>query len=158
MLNKNDKIKLELSERISFPDKCIYCGRENPNGTVPLSPPEEENGNGGDRMVVFAVPACHACAISQSARKKQISNVAFAVFLVIFTCVGTLLLKAYHSLIFITLGVLIVAILYSLDALRTMRQKIVIDCVNHSTVVFHSPDREYAEEFKTMNSALMGDK
>ena len=157
MRNKNDKIKLELSDKIAFPDECIYCGCKNPNGTVPLSQPEEENGH-GDRMVVFAVPACKACGISQSVRKKQISNVAFAVFLVIFTGVAWLILKAYHSLIYIALGVLIVAVLYSMDALRTMRQKISIDNVNNSSVTFHCPDKEYAEEFKTMNSCLKGDE
>ena len=154
MHNKNNKIKIELKNGVNFPDRCIYCGCENPNGTVPLSPKEEEN-HVGERMIVFAVPACHACAISHAAKQKHIANVAYAVFLVVFTTIAAFVLRAYQSFIIVAFGLLLAVVLFSLDALRSSRPKIAIDSIDDSIIIFHSPDKVYSDEFKTMNSSIL---
>ena len=157
MRDINGKIRLQLSDKITFPDKCIYCGCENPDGTVPLSPREEEAVT-GERMILFAVPACTACAYSQAARERQIGIVACALFLVIMTIAGSLILKSYYSLIYVALGILLVALMFSLDAFKISKPLISIEAVDNSLIIFHSPNRKYLALFRELNQTLESEK
>ena len=154
MAEINGKIRLELTEKITFPERCIYCGCQNPDGTVPLSPREDESAASG-RMILFAVPACTACAYSHAAREKHISMVACAFFLLLMTVAGSLILGNYYSLIFVALGLLLVALVYSVDALKVAKPLISIESINDSSITFHSPNREYFEIFREINQALI---
>ena len=146
-------MELKLSKNIAFPDKCVFCGNENPDIAVPLSPPENNNGN-GDQMVLFAVPSCKSCMYAFNDQKRQISIIAFTLFIVIFTGAASYLLNGYAVLFYIAISAFLIALFSSRDALKGMKKVISIRKVNSSTISFRILRDEYLNEFLALNEEL----
>lgn len=146
-------MELKLSKNITFPDICVYCGRENPDITVPLSPPENNNGN-GDQMALFAVPSCKSCMYAFNDQKRQITIIAFTLFLVIFTGLASYLLKSNFILPYIAISVFLIALFSSMGALKGMKKVISIRKANSSRIIFRILNDEYLDEFRALNEDL----
>ena len=146
-------MELKLSKNIAFPDKCVFCGSENPDITVPLSPPENNNGN-GDQMARFAVPSCKSCMYAFNDQKRQISIIAFTLFLVIFTGSASYFLNGYTVLLYIAISAFLIALFSSLDTIKGMKKVISIRKVNSSRIIFRVLSDEYLNEFRALNENL----
>jgi hypothetical protein len=146
-------MELKLSKNIAFPDKCVFCGRENPDITVPLSPPENNNGN-SDQMALFAVPSCKSCMYAFNDQKRQITIIAFTMFLVIFTGAASYLLNGYAVFLYIAISAFLIALFSSRDALKGMKKVISIRKVNSSSIIFRVLSDEYLNEFLALNEEL----
>ena len=156
-MNEIENVKLYFSEEIVFPDMCVYCGKENPDGTIPLSP--KDNGNEANgRMIVFAVPSCRSCAYAQRDRQRQRANIGFTFFLVLFTGLAMLFLKGPAVLFFLSLAVFFIALFSSIGALSNIRSSIEIQDLNTSTISFRLSDRKYHSEFFRLNEKFEIDK
>jgi len=149
-MNEIENVKLYFSEEIIFPDLCVYCGKENPDGTIPLSPKENDNESNG-RMIVFAVPSCSSCAYAQRDKERQRANTAFTFALVIFTGIAMLYLNGPAILFYLSLAVCLIALFSSMGALKNVKSAIEIKDLNTSTISFNLSDRKYHGEFFRLN-------
>ena len=154
MRNNLKKLKLQFSEDIKFPDKCVYCGKIEPDGTIPLSPPEDENGNNG-RMLVYAVPACSSCAYAQIDQERQVATLAFTLFLVIFTGVMSWVLRDHQVLFYIAISVFLITAFASIHILKGLKLSVTITSVNTSTILFCCNNEKYCDEFSKLNVDLI---
>jgi hypothetical protein len=154
MKRKLIKIKLQLTGDIRFPDICPYCHNDKPDTSMPISP-EDENGNHSERMIVFAAPACTSCVYAHRERERQLSNLAFTVFLMIFTGAAAFLMHTFYSLFIIAICFFTVILFSSLKVLMTEKSAISIDSVNDSSVTFRFTSRKYFEEFFNLNKDLV---
>lgn len=146
-------MELKYSNTIAFPDKCVFCGKENPDITVSLSPPDENNGN-GDHMSVFAVPSCKSCAFTCRDNKRQISILCFTLFLVLYTGAGTLFLHGHPNVLYVAIAVFLVSLFSSIGALKGAKKVISIQNSNKSTITFQVLKDEYLDEFLELNKDL----
>jgi hypothetical protein len=153
MKKKIKNLICRFSEEIEFPDICVFCGKENPDSTTSLSPTEDENG-ANDRMVVFAVPSCGSCAYAQKDRDRQIANLVFTLFLVLFTSVAAWMLKAYYSFIYVAIAVFLIALFSSVSALRGIKKAITIESLDSDTITFGLNQKKYRDLFVNMNQNL----
>lgn len=154
MIKKLNNIECHFSEEIEFPDICVYCGKENPDSTTYLSPPDDENGTNG-RMVVYAVPSCGSCAYAQKDRDRQIANLIFTLFLVLFTSFAAWKLKAYFSFIYVAIAVFFIALFSSLSALKGIKKAITIESFSSDTIIFGLNQKKYRDLFTNMNQNLL---
>jgi hypothetical protein len=154
MIKKIKNLKCLFSEEIEFPDICVYCGKENPDSTTYLSPPEDENGTNGS-MVVYAVPSCGSCAYAQKDRDRQVANLVFTLFLVLFTTTAAWILKAYYSFIYVAIAVFLIALFSSLPALWGIKKAITIESWDSDTIILGLSQRKYRDLFASMNQELL---
>ena len=157
MRNKLKDINLKNSNNIAFPDICVFCGKVNPDSTVPLSPPYDNNGN-GEHMPVFAVPACKSCLFAFNDNQRQISIFAFTLFLIIFTGIVAFVLHSNMFLFYVALSAFVITAFSSLDALKGTKKAIAIRKANSSAITFRILKDEYFNEFLVLNDEFLLEK